>query len=270
MMEDLTNYTFEDSYNLGSGADGRVLSATSLEGRSVAVKFLPLDNDTRRNVFQSEVYFSRVLGGTVALPVLDVFADFPRIGIIVYERAENDLLDLLESKANEGGHFTSIEAGRLFLQVCRLVETLHGNRIAHLDLKPENVLIDHHGNLRLCDFGRAHQWSPSSRQYDGLLSSVSTKEYSSPERFTETSFDVAAADVFSLGVLLHVLLTGYFPWAISETCTFPAQMSLMNVQRQDRNFVELLSWMLQPNPSLRPSIGQVLDHRCLSQSSSRS
>ena len=67
------------------------------------------DNDTRRNVFQSEVIFSRGFGGTVALSVLGVFADFSRIGIIVNERATNDLLDLLESKANEGGHLPPLK-----------------------------------------------------------------------------------------------------------------------------------------------------------------
>ena len=209
-MQSLTNYTFNDSEILGSGADGRVLSAQTLQGHDVAVKFISIDTETRRAVFQTEAFFSRTLSHSIGLPVHDIVIASDCTGAIVYDMAQGDLLDLVESAPD--GFLSISRAASLFQELCLLVERMHELRVAHLDLKPENVLINNNGELRLCDFSRAHQWTPSSRQYDGLFSSVSTKEYSSPERFSCENFDVAAADIFSLGVTLHVLLTGYFPW----------------------------------------------------------
>jgi serine/threonine protein kinase len=260
MQAPLSNYTFEGSEILGVGADGRVISARTLQGHAVAVKIFTLDTPTRSNVFQNEVFFSRTLERLqVALPVHDVFTGPPLVGTIVYDRATSDLLHLLEAKPE--GYFTTDEAVPLFLQLCHLVELMHLSHIAHLDLKPENVLVDSQGNLRLCDFGRGHQWTALSRKYDQYLASVSTKEYCSPERFERGDFDVAAADIFSLGVILHVLATGYFPWSMSgRRSTFPLPLNLINARHLERDCQTLLQSMLHSNPSSRPSIQQVLAH----------
>ena len=253
----LTKYTFLESEVLGSGADGSIVSAKSHHGHSVAVKLFSLETEVRRSVFQSEVFFSRTLSKEVGLPVHDVVAD-QTTGAIVYDRATGDLLDLLE--ATYEGHFPTSRATLLFLELCSLVERMHDQRVAHLDIKPENVLIDGKGRLRLCDFGRAHRWSQgSSRLYDGLFSSIATKEYSSPERFEREDFDVAAADIFSLGVTFHVLLTGSFPWGSSKRAPYPRKLSF--ARKIDHNCLRLLQWMLQKDPLARPSIKQVLTYK---------
>ena len=254
-MEALTHYTFSHSNILGNGADGQVVSAQTLQGCDVAIKFLSIESEISRELFQAEAHFSRVLSRSVGLPVHDVVITPDLTGAIVYDRAQGDLLDLLEGTPE--GHFSVPAAASLFKELCVLVKRMHARQIAHLDLKPENVLIDTKGRLRLCDFARAHQWTSSPRQYDGIFSCVATKEYSSPERFFDQDFDVAAADIFSLGVTLHVLLTGCYPKSDA-----PLDMSF--IKGIDRSCLQLVSWMLHEDPCARPSIKQVLSHSWLS------
>ena len=71
----LPKYTFQGSRLLGSGADGQVVSAKTLQGHLVAVKLLPLDTPAKNNLFQNEVFFSRTLARVgIAIQVYDVLA----------------------------------------------------------------------------------------------------------------------------------------------------------------------------------------------------
>ena len=168
-------------------------------------------------------------------------------------------------QASPNGYFNPRQGASAFQQVCQLVERMHSMRIAHLDLKPENVLVDSKGDLRLCDFGRAHQWTTETRRYDKFMSPVSTREYCSPERFSQDDFDVAAADIFSLGVILHVMMTGFFPWLTPKSgvaTVFPLPLDLTD-EDMEPDCLELLRWMLQSDPPSRPSIQQILAHKWL-------
>ena len=241
-------------FRSGAGADGQVVTALSPNGDAVAIKRFPLDTKVRKNIFQNEAFFSRILSkGGITVPTHDIFAT-PTDGYLVMQLGAKDLLDVVEG--SEDGCLPVRQSLKIFAEVCQLVARLHQRRIAHLDIKPENILIDDEGVLRLCDFSRAHQWSTDKR-YDGLLNSISTKEYSSPERFVDDFFDVTAADVFSLGVLLHVMLTGYFPFSPlrKDDCSFPRPVSLTHAEiLLDKKGVALLRWMLEADPSARPTV----------------
>ncbi|KAI9983846.1 hypothetical protein PInf_007923 [Phytophthora infestans] len=85
------------------------------------------------------------------------------------------------------------------------LEYCHSNRIIHRDVKPDNILIDENGDIKLCDFGVAR-----TVQFEGdpLSDYVSTRWYRPPEqelRLDRYSFD---ADVWSVGCVLMELLTG--------------------------------------------------------------
>src|SRR5499427_2850722 len=115
-------------------------------------------------------------------------------------------------------HALSIEARvRLFLDVLEAVSHAHANLIVHRDIKPANVLVSDDGRVKLLDFGIAKllegdsEWdragaSPLTRDAGSAL----TPEFAAPEQVAGGAV-TTATDIYALGVLLYVLLTGQHP-----------------------------------------------------------
>jgi len=98
----------------------------------------------------------------------------------------------------------------VFLEVLDAVAHAHANLIVHRDLKPQNVLVDRDGRARLLDFGIAKMIDPEPGEPATVTragESALTPEYAAPEQLTG-ELVTTGTDIFSLGALLCVLLTG--------------------------------------------------------------
>ncbi|XP_031413764.1 kalirin isoform X2 [Clupea harengus] len=145
------------------------------------------------------------------------------------------------------------------------LQHLHTCRVAHLDLKPENLLVDLHVPVpcvKLIDFGDAIQ--VSGHRYVHLL--LGNPEFSAPELIQGTPVSLTS-DVWSVGVLAYVMLSGVSPFldeSLEETCVnickldfcFPDEY-FCGVSQAARDFI---TSMLQQDPRKRPAATSCLQH----------
>ncbi|MBT9487877.1 MAG: serine/threonine protein kinase [Rubrivivax sp.] len=119
---------------------------------------------------------------------------------------------------------------QLFLQLADAVAHAHRNLLVHRDLKPGNVLVDADGQVKLLDFGIAKALDPldPADPADGADGSATlagerpfTPQFASPEQVRGEPVGTAT-DVYSLGVLLYLLLTGQRPYGRSATTAHAA------------------------------------------------
>ena len=103
---------------------------------------------------------------------------------------------------------------KLFLCVCDAIEYVHRRGMLHRDLKPANILVDALGEPKIIDFGLAlvYGGAPDCDRSEGLSG---TPAYMSPEQLSGALM-TPASDVYTLGIILHELLTGHRPEASTD------------------------------------------------------
>ena len=234
----ITDY-YEFRNMLGAGTSGSVyLAVNKLCGREWAIKMI----DTRKNkLFQSpdqqssdevtkEAQLLRSLRHPNIIYLEDIFADGSRIFLVMELVKGQDLYECIVSRTDN--RFEESEAKAVLKQVLDAMVYLHENKVAHRDLKPENILVTKSssrpstvGNeldslvVKLSDFGLAKELVDG---HSGFKSFCGTPEYFAPEVFarSKTVQDTGSysleADMWSIGVILYVLLSGSYPFSIGQ------------------------------------------------------
>lgn len=121
---------------------------------------------------------------------------------MVMEYADHDLSTVMQKRMKKP--FTIAEVKCLMLQLLTGVAYLHENWVLHRDLKTANILYTNKGQLKICDFGLARQFSSFSRKYTQM---VVTLWYRAPELLLGTREYTPAIDIWSVGCIMGELLT---------------------------------------------------------------
>lgn len=189
---------------IGRGAFGAVYRAwdTRLD-REVALKLLPADRAAADGL-SSIIHEGRLLARVRHSNVVTIYGAEQiddRIGLwMEFVRGRT-----LEEVTQEGRAFSSTEATRIGIEICRAVSAVHGAGLLHRDIKAHNVMLADDGRVVLMDFGTGRELEdPSSTDLAG------TPLYLAPEVFLGQPATVRS-DIYSLGVLLFHLVSGSYP-----------------------------------------------------------
>jgi serine/threonine protein kinase len=202
---------------LGKGGMGTVFLATRADHayrKHVAIKLLHAGALTAQTLrrFQMEREILASLEHTNIARLLDGGQTNDGMPYIVMDYIEGQPID---DYCNQ--HELSVaERVKLFCQICDAVQYAHQKLIVHRDLKPGNILVSGDRTVKLLDFGIAKLLNSESS--DTLLATATgvrlmTPVYASPEQIRGEPI-ATASDVYSLGVILYQLLTGYLPYRI--------------------------------------------------------
>jgi HAMP domain-containing protein/predicted Ser/Thr protein kinase len=213
--------TFANRYRvdqiLGRGGMGVVYKATDAQlDEVVAIKTLPGDVMSRSpedlERFKREIRLARKITHRNVLRTYD-YGEADGVYFISMEYVRGYTLADLLTEA-EGRRMVPRVAMGIARQVSRGLEAAHEQNIIHRDIKPQNVLIDHKGEVKLMDFGIARVAEATEGMTQaGLI--VGTPHYMSPEQVQGKPLD-PRSDVYSMGVMIYEMLVGEKPFNSSS------------------------------------------------------
>ncbi len=198
---------------LGEGGMGSVYLARRVDGefeQQVALKLLRsvLPSDRLLERFRHERQILANLRHPNIAALLDGGATETGLPYLVMELIRGEPMD----RYCELHQLPVRERLRLIQKVCAAVQSAHQNLVIHRDIKPANILVDDQGEPKLLDFGIAKLLDdeaeiPETRFGERLL----TPEFAAPEQVRGEAI-TTATDVYTLGVLLYLILTGRSPY----------------------------------------------------------
>lgn len=188
----------------------------------------------RRFTGNGEVYRKLLNCSCMNLPRVFEVAESESETLAIEEYIEGDNLGTLL----QGALFTPEETRAIVLQICRALWVLHSMDAVHRDVKPENVIL--WGDTAvLIDFDAARLYNPEQNADTRILG---TTGFAAPEQYGMSQSD-SRADIYSVGVLINVMLTGEHPsrrlapgrmGRVVERCT------RINPQKRYKNVLRLM------------------------------
>ncbi|XP_044888973.1 testis-specific serine/threonine-protein kinase 6-like [Mauremys mutica] len=257
----LGNLGYKLGQTLGEGSYSKVKVATSAKYKGpLAIKVVDRHRappDFVNKFLPRELSILRVIRHPHIVRIFEFIEVCNGKLYIVMEAASTDLLQLVQRL----GRLPCVpDAREIFGQIVGAVRYLHDRNLVHRDLKCENVLLTPDSRrAKLTDFG----FGKEARGYPDLSTTYcGSAAYASPEVLLGIPYDAKKYDIWSLGVVLYVMVTGCMPFDDAHILSMP--------RRQKKGVLypdglpplpepckTLIAQLLQFSPASRPGVGQV-------------
>lgn len=210
----LRGRTLNDRYKLlrvigGGGMANVYLGEDLILNREVAIKVLKMEYSNNHEFierFRREAESAISLSNEHIVNIFDVGQE-DDIYYMVMEYVEGDTL---KEHIQYNGPLSPSEAVAIMLQLTSALSHAHENGIIHRDVKPQNILMNQYGNVKITDFGIAR--ALSSTQLTKTNDVIGSVHYLSPEQ-ARGGTATKKSDIYSLGIVLFELLTGRLPFS---------------------------------------------------------
>lgn len=193
----------------GGGMSNVYLAHDMILNRDVAMKVLRYDFTNEAELhrrFQREALSVTSLAHPNIVSVYDV-GDDEDLHYIVMEYVKGKTL---KQYIQENSPVSPAKSVHIMKQLTSAIAHAHENGIIHRDIKPQNILMDEHGNVKITDFGIAMTLSATS--FTQTNSVLGTVHYLSPEQ-ARGGTATKQSDIYALGIVLYELLTGELPFS---------------------------------------------------------
>lgn len=249
---------------LGNGAFGKVrlFRDKNIKELKFAIKTIKKENLPKElfSFIVDEVQILAKMDHPNIVKYYETYEDENYINIVMEYLQGEDLFKLISTKKYD--NFTEKDIAEIISCILRALSYIHGQGIVHRDIKPENILFSKNGNyetLKLIDFGLSTGFKSDSRYR------VGSPYYMSPE-IIEGNFSYKT-DVWSVGVILYVMLTGYFPYngktnhdVFEQIKQKTYNFKHLHESKCSQLAKDLVAKLLNKNESKRLSVEEALHH----------
>jgi serine/threonine protein kinase len=248
-------------HQLGYGTFSTVNMCVALDGmQEYAVKIVAKNQQNGRFMrsFQREVEILKIVNHKYILRLEEIVETADTLYIVTDLLRGGDVLNRLE----QHGRYSEHDARIVTKKVLEATAYLHTQGIIHRDLKPENILLarqESATDIKLCDFGHS---ALGNDDKDGF----GTYSYLAPEVITNQK-GTTAVDLWSVGVILYVLLSGTFPFDSSDDQRMFAEIVHGRYAFPDSHWrhvsaaaKDLIRCLMCTDPAKRHTVPQALRH----------
>ncbi|XP_051994859.1 serine/threonine-protein kinase 17A-like [Xyrauchen texanus] len=263
---------FKNSYDLVGKELGRGKFAVvkkcveKTTGKEHAAKFLKKRRkglDCRGDILNEIAVLESAEANPYVVALHEVYETTAEIILVLECAAGGEIFNQCVADNDEA--FTEKDVIRLARQILKGVSCLHQNNVVHLDLKPQNILLTSAqplGDIRIVDFGLSRRMDSTSEVREIL----GTPEYVAPEILNYEPISTAT-DMWSIGVLTYVMLTGESPFLGDNKQVTFLNISQVNLDYSEEVFqgisdlaVDFIQSLLIKNPKKRATAEQCLCH----------
>lgn len=226
--QQIASYTIKEK--LGEGGMGSVYLAERSDGsfeHRVAIKIIRRGRATETNLrrFEREQHILAQLNHPGIAQLYDGGITPDGFPYIIMEYIDGTPID----EYCQINNCSANDIIELFTDVLEAVRNAHENLVVHRDLKPDNILIDNSGSVKILDFGISkllNEEGPSA-MLTQTGARLLTPRYASPEQIRQKNI-TTSVDLYALGIILYELLTKTFPFSFDELTPYEVEQTILN------------------------------------------
>jgi len=250
-----------DPEPIGRGHYGTVRKCMNKETKEwFAIKSIRKNKVKDPSELKAEVEILADVDHPNIISLVDIYEDSKCVHIITELCAGGELFHRIVSKKNK--RFKEKDAAKVLKSILEAVAYCHKKDITHRDLKPENFLFETKAKdspIKIIDFGL------STRETGVMTKMVGTPFYVAPEVINK--YYTQSCDIWSIGVIAYILLCGYPPFHGKTVNNIIERVKKGTFDFPEKEWnsissgaIKFVSFLLQKDPSKRPSAEEALDH----------